>query len=159
MNKEKLMELRERAEMDLVLSLKEFVRSHGVDCTDYERNVFGLDIDEEDGSRVTKVLNFYDNEGCYFFEPDKVNDDGLKGMNDENYYDRLYENVVYTAYQCLFIVVDKDGNETLKYYRFTNGGVMFDDVQAEPDHGNCMRLTLHDLHYILETIEELEFDN
>jgi hypothetical protein len=152
MNKKELIGLSEWLKTDLILSLKKFVMEHGTDCTDYERNKFGLDVEEQNGLRVTKVLNFYDKCGCYFFEPDMVNDDSLQDAGDKNLREALYEHVVYTAYQCLYIVVDVGGNDSLHYYRFTNGGVKWDDDQAEPDHGDCSTITLLDLHYLLQTI-------
>jgi len=137
-----------KAEEMLENALMEYVSEHGSVCTDNEVEAFGL---EEEGY-VTKVLNFYDNGGCYFFEPDKPNMDGLDDMDEGNYYDKLYENVVYTAYQCLYIVVDENGIEHLKYYRFTNGGVTFDDDQSEPDHDEIKQLSLIDMHYLIHAI-------
>lgn len=152
MDKKNLMQACESLRYEMVLKLMRFVRDNGEDCDSYERNEFGLDCDEYDGRRVTRVLNLYDNGGCYFFEPDKVNDDGLDGMNDENYDELLYEHTVHTAYQCLYIVEDANGDERLHYYRFTNGGIVWDDDQADPDHGDCLTLNLVDLHYILQAI-------
>ena len=79
--------------------------------------------------------------------------DDLEDMTDEDYSDKLYENVVYSAYQCLYIVVDENGVEQLKYYRFTNGGVKFDDDQSEPDHDYVSKLSLLDLNYIITGIK------
>lgn len=154
MEKRNLMQACESLKYDIIRKLKRFVRDNGEEVTSYHRNEFGLDVDEDDGHIITKVLNFYDNGGCHFFEPDSVNNDGLKSMTPENYNDLLYENTVYTSYQCLYIVEDFLGIESLHYYRFTNGGLMWDDDQAEPDHGDCISLTFHDLHYILEAINE-----
>lgn len=129
----------------LYLKLKEYVQQHGDDCTDYEVHQFGLD--EEEG-KVTKVLNFFDNGGCCFFEPDQLNSDKLEDINEKNYNDKLYENVTFSAYLCLYIVEYEDGTDELKAYRFYNGGVSFDDDQSEPDHTSAYDLTLLDLHYI-----------
>ena len=151
MDKKRLMSRTEVCKIDIVQALLEFVRDNGEDCGDYERNEFGLECDD---GRVTKVLNFFDNNGCYFFQPDKVNDDSLCDMTEENCRELLYEHTVHTAYQCLYIVEDANGNEQLSYYRFTNGGLTWDDDQSEPDHGYAMMLPLLDLNYILDAINQ-----
>ena len=152
MNKENLMQACESLKYDIIQKLLRFVRDNGEVADDYEFDEFGLDIYEDEDNHVTMVLNFFDNNGCYFFEPDSVNNDKLRDITTENYENVLYENVVHTAYQCLYIVEDENGRETLNYYRFTNGGLTWDDDQSEPDHGNCFSLNLIDLHYILQAI-------
>ena len=152
MDKKTLMRKTEAWRVDIVEMLLSYVRECGEDCGDYERNEFGLDCDEDETHRVTKVLNLFDNGGCYFFEADKVNDDSLRDMDDGNWSDRLYEHTVHTAYQCLYIVEDDEGGECLHYYRFTNGGVRWDDDQSEPDHGYALTLNFIDLHYLLQAI-------
>lgn len=151
MDKKNLMKACESLKYDIIQKLTRFVRDSGEECTDSHRNDFGLDCEEYDGRRVTKVLNFYDNNGCYFFEPDCVNCDGLEGMDDENWDEKLYEHTVHTSYYCLYIVTDGD-RESLHYYRDTNGGLTYDLDQADPDHGDCLTLNLVDLHYILQAI-------
>lgn len=147
-----MMQAMESAKFDIVQKLLQYVRDNGTDVTNYDRQIFGLDVDEDDDHIITQVLNLYGNNGCYFFEPDRVNEDGLNDMTDENWSDLLYEHIVHTAYQCLYIVVDANGDERLRYYRFTNGGLTFDDDQADPDHGDCYTLNLIDLHYLLQAI-------
>lgn len=133
-------------------AILQFVKEHGEDLTSYEINEFGLDEDREGEGTITKVWNFFDNGGCYFNEDDGLNSNTLEDIDDENWYDKLYEGMTHTAYQCLYIVVDDDGNERLKYYRFSNGGCNFDDDQAEPDHDYVSKLSLVDLSYIIAAI-------
>ncbi len=147
-----LITLRDCIANQLEEALLDFVRENGVDCGDYEINNFGLDEGREGEENITKVWNFFDYGGCYFNEPNGINNDDLEDMDDENYYDKLYEGMTHTAYQCLYIVVDKDGTESLKYYRFTNGGCKFDDDRAEPDHDYVSELSLVDLSYITGAI-------
>lgn len=137
----------------LIEALLDFVRENGDECTDYEINEFGLDEESCGEGKVTRVYNFFDRNGCYFYEPQKVNDSSLNDLNEDNFYDKLYEGSIFTAYQCLYIVEDESGNERLKYYRFTNGGVNFDSDQAEPDHDFATTLPLLDLYYLIEAIE------
>ena len=157
MKDKKLQDAQDNATKMLIDTLAEYVKKHGEDCTDYEIDVFGL----QDEGRVTKVLNIYDNGGCYFFEPaghmffgQTVCHamDALENLNDDNYYDTLIEHCTFTAYQCLYIVVDGQGNEKLKYYRLVNGGVKFDDDQCDPDHDDADKLPLLDLQYLYEAI-------
>ena len=153
MDAKQLVKTRETYRVMLVDAILQFVRENGEDLTDYEINEFGLDEGRDGEGTITKVWNFFDYGGCYFFEPDKLNMDDLEDMTDEDYSDKLYENVVYSAYQCLYIVVDENGVEQLKYYRFTNGGVKFDDDQSEPDHDYVSKLSLLDLNYIITGIK------
>ena len=111
-----------------------------------------LDECRDGEGAITKVWNFYDNGGCWFNEDDGINSEKLESINDENWDEKLYEGMTHTAYLCLYIVVDDNGNERLKYYRFTNGGCKFDDDQAEPDHDYVSKLSLVDLSYIIEAI-------
>lgn len=152
MNTDNLIKAEAIAKDILVSSITEFVREHGEECNEHYVNEFGLDEDSNGEGHVLRVFNFYDNGGCFFFEPNKLNMDDLKDMDDNNYYEKLCENVDYSAYQCLYIVVDKEAVEHLKYYRFTNGGVTFDDDLSEPDHDDASSLSLLDLHYLMEAI-------
>lgn len=154
MDKKSLMAFSKSVETGLLLALKEYVRENDEECTDYHRNVFGLDCEEYDGQRVTKVLNFYDKKGCCFFEPAKFLSDSFKEVEDGELSDSLYDNAICTSYYCLYIVVDGDGMESLHYYRDTNGGVYYDGDQAEPDHGDAKYMPLLDLYFILQTIKQ-----
>jgi hypothetical protein len=151
-NLQELLQTETNCRLALVKTMLQFVNEHGDDVTDYEINEFGLDEGREGEGAITKVWNFFDNGGCWFNEDDGINSEKLESINDKNWYDKLYEGVTHTAYQCLYIVVDKDGVEHLKYYRFYNGGVVFDEDQAEPDHGYVSKLPLLDLSYIIEAI-------
>ena len=153
MDLEKLLMVRDNLTRELANAILDFVRDNGEDVSDYEINEFGLDECRDGEGTITKVWNFYDNGGCWFIEPDAFNSNSLEDMDEENYYDKLYEGITHTAYLCLYIVVDNDGYEHLKYYRFTNGGCTFDDDQAEPDHDYVNKLALIDLCYIIEGIK------
>ena len=138
----------------LETALLEFVRENGKECGEYEINEFGLNEGEDGEGTITKVWNFFDNGGCFFCESDGINSNSLEKMNEQNYYDKLFEGITHTAYLCLYIVEDSNGNETLKYYRFYNGGCTFDGDQAEPDHDYVSKLSLVDLSYIIEAIKQ-----
>lgn len=156
MDAKQLVKTRETYRVMLVDAILQFVRENGEDLTDYEINEFGLDEGRDGEENITKVYNFFDNGGCYFYEPSAFNDDTLEDINEENFYDKTYEGTTYSAYQCLYIVVDANGNESLKYYRFTNGGLNFDDDQSEPDHDYAAKLPLLDLNYIITAIGNIE---
>lgn len=147
-------------------ALLEFVKENGEDCGEYEINEFGLDEGREGEGTVTKVWNFFDNGGCYFINAGINKELDIQEIRDnqenpdetwetDNAIDIAIDNTFeYSAYQCLYIVVDKNRNERLKYYRFFNGGCAFDEDQAEPDHDYVSRLSLVDLYYIIAAIEQ-----
>lgn len=139
----------------LTNALMEYVKEKGVDCTEYEINQFGLDFD--DGSHVTKVLNFYDAEGCYFTTerqtlPDDINYDtdfdGLCKQIDDRWF--------YWAIQCLYIEVDEDGEESLCYYALWNTGAYFSDALSQPEHEKVNALPLDVLENIILVIDKTE---
>lgn len=147
----KLNDMKFCSEVDLNDTILQFVKRRGKQVTPYEIEQFGL----SDETGISKVYNFYDNGGCFFSEPNRINDRLFDDLDEKNAIDKLYEGFTHTAYQCLYIVKEND-TEYLKYYRFINGGVKFDDDQAEPDHGYVMELPLLDLHYIIKAIQLIE---
>lgn len=146
-------------------ALLEFVRENGEDCGEYEINEFGLDEGREGEDNITKVWNFFDNGGCYFINAGinknfDIQDIRNKHQGDDSWEiddaidEEIYNSFDYSAFQCLYIVVDDNRNERLKYYRFSNGGCAFDDDQAEPDHDYVSKLPLVDLFYLVEAIRQ-----
>ncbi len=132
--------------------LLQHVKENGEDITDYERNEFGLDEDEQDGVTLTKVLNFYDNDGCYFpvarkILPDVSTDENTK-IADE--LDNTFEHY---AFLCLYIEIDENISpmENLKYYCLYNNGVGF-KYSSEPDHGYVNNLPLEIVCKIVDVI-------
>ena len=141
----------------LVNKLKEFVRINGEDITDYDRDVFGIDEDEEEGVTITKVYNFYDNGGCYFpttnsVLPDiKIDCDTADELREE-----LNVNFTHWAFQCLYLEVDKEHGEHLKYYTLFNDGIDFKDGLSEPDHEYVQNLPLSIICEIVSVINYIE---
>lgn len=146
-------------------ALLEFVRENGEDCGEYEINNFGLDEGREGEENITKVWNFFDNDGCYFAETEINNEFNIQSVRndhageddweiDEAIDEEIENSFDFNAYQCLYIVVDESGNERLKYYRFYNCGACFDDEGSEPDHDYVSRLSLVDLFYLVEAIRK-----
>ena len=155
---EKTSKLNETARMAramLVSSILGLVRENGNQCPAYETEEFGLDGVCMNGARVTRVLNFRDNGGCFFYEPSKINDRTCDGASLEDLYDRLYEGATFTAYQCLFILETADGSEELWYHCLTNGGVSLDDDQYLSGWGRVGDLELLDLHYLVKAIQKM----
>ena len=146
-----LISAREKLKSILVEKLKEYVKENGKDVTDYDRNVFGFDDDDSDCT-ITKVLSFYDNDGCYFpttngflseFNPfDKTTDQLVN---------ELSEKFSYWAFQCLYIKIE-DGEEMLKYYTFYNDGTWFSENLAEPEHEYVDTLPLEVICNIIKVI-------
>lgn len=165
MDIQQLTGLQESCRRRLENALLQFVKEHGVDLTSYEINEFGLDEGREGEDNITKVWNFFDNDGCYYIHTQinkefDIQDIRNKHQGDDSWEtddaidEEIYNFFDYSAFQCLYIVVDDDGNERLKYYRFSNGGCAFDDDQAEPDHDYVSKLSLVDLSYIIAAIEQ-----
>ena len=144
-------------------AILQFVKEHGDDLTDYDINEFGLDEGRDGEGTITKVWNFFDNGGCYYIETELNKEFDIQNIRNKHQDDESWEiddaidvaidnTFDYSAFQCLYIVVDGNGNERLKYYRFTNGGCKFDDDQAEPDHDYVSKLSIVDLTYIIGAI-------
>lgn len=172
MDIQQLTGLQESCKRRLENALLEFVKENGTDCGEYEINEFGLDEGREGEGNITKVWNFFDNDGCYYIHTQinkefDIQDIRNKHQGDDSWEtdddswetddaidEEIYNFFDYSAFQCLYIVVDDDGNERLKYYSFSNGGCSFDDDQAEPDHDYVSKLSLVDLCFLIEAIRQ-----
>ena len=137
--------------------LMEYVREHGEDYADnasYWSNEFG--IYEEDGCKVTKVLDLFGNEGCCVISQRNVNPD--IDIDKCKTFDELLEltddHFIHNAFQQLYIEVDKYGNEDLKYYSFWNTGIYFSDGMSEPDHDYVRTLSLSEIEAIMRVVEK-----
>lgn len=148
--------VRDNAKMAIINAILQYVKEHGKDVTSSDIDEFGLEDNLKKGCTITKIFDFYNNDGCFYSSSSRVNDDLLDKIDDDSWNDLLYDRMDYTAIQCLYIVVDSNGCEHLNCYQFYNGGVKFDDDQAEPDHNDAMHLSLIDLGYILTAIGLLE---
>jgi len=136
------------AAIDICDTLFNFVKQYGEEPTDYDINEFGLDCDQEEGCEITRVLNLFDNGGAYFAVQRQPNDDDVK----EDDIDAQMDTFEHYAFQCLYIVRDSDGDESLKYYAFENGGLVWDDDLSEPDHDSIHTLRLDVLEQLLQAI-------
>lgn len=138
----------------LLNALTEYVRENGEEMCDYYYNEFGMYEEDEEGVKIIKVLDTSE-KGCAFSKQFKVNDENLKDMSrhDDEFeiYDKLTDSFNYSTYWAFYIVQEADGTERLKYYKFYNDGVQYED-DSEPDHDYADSLGLEDLHYIIEAI-------
>lgn len=153
---ERLINSQNAAKRNIVRQMLEYVQEKGEPLNQIHCEVFGLTDDEQHGYEITKVLSFYDQEGCSFSECNKINTaiPAMKsGRVDE---DCIYEQMTHTSYQCLYVLRSQDGIEQLKYYRFINGGIAFDEDQAEAEFGLVSGLSLLDIHYIVQGLKLLE---
>lgn len=152
-----LTDLRDNLKYILVDKLKEYVKEHGEDIGKYERDEFGLDEDDQDGVTLTKVLNFFDNGGCYFPTARNVLTE-FKPWNQQSVEDaaeELSDKFMYWAFQCLYIEVDENltVKENLKYYTFYNDGTYFSDNLSEPEHDYVNNLPLEVICKMIDVIE------
>lgn len=140
----------------LVRELLQYVKERGSDISQIERDEFGLDEDDEgNGVRLTKILNFYDNGGCYFPTTRKALTD-VEPYNKETVdelQEELSDSFMYWAFQCLYIEIDEglSPKENLKYYCFYNDGTWFSDL-AEPEHDFVNALPLEVVCKIIDVI-------
>ena len=145
-----------KCQEQLIKALTEYVREHGEEMSDYFYNEFGMYEEDEDGVKITHVLDTSEI-GCAFARQFKVNDETLSdiGRHDEGFeiFDKLEKSFHYATYWAFYIVKDADGNENLKYYCFYNDGVCYQE-DSDPDHDYVERLSLDELHYIIAAIIE-----
>ena len=135
----------QQAAIDIETILYYFVKNQGEEPTQDDIDDFGLDVEED---HVTHIFNLFDNGGAYFAIQRQPNVDKIKEQNP----DTLFDAFEHYAFQCLYIVEDKNGNTTLKYYAFENGGVTWDDDLSEPDHDTVSSLRLDVLENLLRAI-------
>lgn len=150
MKKEELKEFQYLCQKMLVSKMLDYVREHGEDVTDYERNEFGLEDDED--CKITKVLNFVDNGGCCFSLPNGVNIDEEFECDDLLEFQLKTENyITFYAVQCLYIE-EFNGTEYLMSYSLYNGGLRFLDDLSEPDHQSMLNESLEYVTMIANAI-------
>ena len=125
----------------LVSKMLDFVRENGEDVTDYDRNEFGLE--DEDGCKITKVLNLVDDGGCYFALPNSTNIDVDYECEDVLDLELNIEGrYTFYAVQCLYIEENAFGEEHLMSYSLYNGGLRFLDDLSDPDHASMLNDSL-----------------
>lgn len=126
--------------------LLRIVESYGDEATQFDVNEFGLTEEEEGDGRLGMVLDFFNNGGAYFSLQLQSCNDGIDPDDKET----LLDCFEHYAYQCLYTVIGDDGEKTLKFYRFENPGLVFDDVESEPNHDNVSTLTPEELYRLLK---------
>lgn len=121
----------------IVSAMMQYVLEEGEKFSDYHRIEFGIE-EEEDGAKVLKVMDIFNNGGCYFpwTEQHQVDDDC--GW--------------YTyAFHCLY-VVEEDGIRYLKYYMLWNDGTEYNENESEPEHDYVDTLPLQVLDKLISFI-------
>ena len=136
----------------LTQNLLKFVKENGTDITDEEKEQFGL-YDEYEG-KVTKILNFYEKEGCYSIMTKNCNPDldptFCKSADD--ILQKTDEEFLFTALECLYVVEDEEGVEELKFFCWWNDNMYFMDGLAESEHGFVKDLDLAEFSDIIKVI-------
>ena len=154
---ENLLDTIQKARNILTENLLAYVKEHGEDYSDnsdYWANEFG--IYEEDGCKVTKVLDFFGNDGCESIIQRNTNPDIDIDSCDTfgELLDITDSEFMHNAFLQLYIEVDEDGNEDLKYYCLYNTGIYHSDLLSEPDHGYIHDLNLSDIENIIYVINK-----
>lgn len=105
-----------------------------MDGYNYYKDLFGL-TEDEDGWKITKILDFYNSRnGCTFT---------LSRPSDHTLFTQ--------AFRCLYIVT-KGEEEYLKHYCLLNDGSLYDKETAEPEHDYVSELSLTEMDYLLTFI-------
>lgn len=125
--------------------LKDFVLEHGEEMCDYFRDEYGMDEEENEDVTITNVIDLASH-GCYFALPLKFQTEGEDPDND----------FLFDAFWSLYTVKDNTtGKIELKYYRFYNYGITFDDDSSEPDHDDAYSLSMVELAYIYDAVVDM----
>lgn len=133
----------------IVWALKDYVMEVGEEFSDYHRDEFGIE-EEEDGAKVLKVLNIFDNGGCYFPWTELHQVESAEGVEAGcccGWYSY--------AFHCLY-VIEQDGVLHLKYYMLWNNGTEYNSNESEPDHGHVGTLQLQVLDKLIAYIGEYD---
>lgn len=141
----------------LISALTEYVRQNGqdyhkdgvyIDSDGEERNTWedNMDIFEDEGERITKILDFYNWAGCQITTQSVCNP--VEG-DSLNYV--FTTQAVYALY-----IVERDGEERLWYYSFYNQGVEYRDEESEPEHAPVEMLDTDVLVMLAATIIHCE---
>lgn len=133
----------------LAVAMAKFVMQHGEDFSDncdYYRNEFGIDEDMEDGVEVLKVIDIFNNGGCYFphsrcYQMRKP----IELEGDE----AMWASV---AFCCLY-VIEESGFIRLKYYALESLGPEYNSDESEPYHGYVETLSLQEIEKLSDWLQ------
>lgn len=147
MEKRNIITLKRRIAKTIEKELIKFVREHGSDITDREREQF--ELYDEEGCHITKIFNFYDRDGCNVVGahyPIKEPDDSENPLNT------ILDTFAYIGINCIYIERNATGNDSLCYYGWYNYGLWYDADFAESEHGEVRNLGLDELQCILDVV-------
>lgn len=128
----------------IVDAMMNYVLEVGEDFSDYHRDEFGIDEEDDEDVKVLKVLDIFNNGGCYFPVTDSCQVDENSGWYSY-------------AFHCLY-VVEQDGERFLKYYMLWNGGKEYDSDVSEPDHDCVITLPLQVLGKLFLFMGKFDMD-
>lgn len=116
------------AKRTMVEAIKQFVLTYGENFSDYYRDEMGIDDEENGEATVCRVIDIFNNGGCYFPYTMSVT------VNERAFWQ-------FYAFQCLYVVKEGDKME-VKAYALVNDGNSFNSDEAEPDHDSLMSYDL-----------------
>lgn len=133
----------------LLNALSQYVRENGEEMSKYFYDEFGMDEEDEEGVKIVRVLDL-SRIGCFFSRQSRINDEGLRDIYRNSagsvIFDKIEISFVFSAFWALYIV-EENGEQRLKYYRFYNDGVCYQE-DCEPDHDYATHLSVPDLYHI-----------
>ena len=136
MNKkiEEITIIERHSKFEIYNSLVDYVLECGDDVSEFHLDEYGIMYGANANEKILKVLDIRSHGGCRFSVP--------------LYYDGFGSNGQYVDFNCLYVVLEKDGNCYLKCSYLTNVGQKY-------DYDTC--ITMHDYVYSLRyaCIEQL----
>lgn len=138
----------------LTQNLLKFVKENGTNITEEEREQFGL-YDEYEG-KVTKILNFYEKEGCVSIANKKCNPDLEPSLEEtlDSFLTKTEEEFLFTTFSCLYVIENEDGVEDLKFLCWWNDNFYFINELSESEHGFVKELSLSEISDIISVINK-----
>lgn len=124
----------------------QYVRDNGIDLSETD-----LEIKTDEEETITKVLPL---DGSFSVQS-KIDEEALIGINEYNYYKRLWQAYDFTRLKALYIVEVK-GNEYLKCQSRCNPGIQLEDDAGELYNEYVIGMNLSEMDFILRALLKRE---
>lgn len=127
----------------------QYVRDNGIDLSETD-----LEIKTDEEETITKVLPLNGS----FSVQSKIDEEALIGINEYNYYKRLWQAYDFTQLKALYIVEVK-GNEYLKCLTKCNPGIQSENDAGEIYNDYVIGMNLSEMDFILRALLKRERTN
>lgn len=124
----------------------QYVRDNGIDLSETD-----LEIKTDEEETITKVLPL---DGSFSVQS-KIDEEALIGINEYNYYKRLWQAYDFTQLKALYIVEVK-GHEYLKCLTKCNPGIQSENDAGELYNEYVIGMNLSEMDFILRALLKRE---